>query len=193
MVRSTRKYQRRGKSASRSRLSRHLSRRFHKRMRGGKNALGPIGSALDLTNDLGQSLVDTLSNIVGGLVDGANVIVNTTGEAVEEAGDMFDVVATQIFTGAGNIAKQCADGLGAVLRVIPLVGGGIAYVVESGGGGIYHVVVALGKFTGSAVKRTGKVAKKGTDLIVYTLTEGKCTIKDTGRTVNSLVNRLKVN
>lgn len=187
MVQSTRKHRRRSTSV---RHSRHQS---HRHVRGGKNALGPIGSALDLTNELGQNLVDTLSNIVGGLVDGANVIVNTTGEAVEGAGNMFDVAATQIFSGAGNIAKQCADGLGAVLRVIPLVGGGVAYVVESGGGGIYHVVVALGKFTGSAVKRTGKVAKKGTDLIVYTLTEGKCTIKDTGRTVNSLVNRLKVN
>ena len=54
------------------------------------------------------------------------------------------------------------------------------------------MVVTVGTLAGSAVKRTGKVARKGTDLIVYTLKEGQGTVDETGATVRELVGRLKM-
>ena len=157
-----------------------------------KNILSPVGNAYNFTNDVSQEIVNALSNVVGGLVDGANIIVDTTGDIVDQAGTMFDVYATQIFKGAGGIAKRCADGLGTVIRQVPIVGGGVAYVIESTGGGVYYIVVAVGKFAGSAARRTGKLARRSTDLIVYTLTQGKDTVQDTGSEVTGLVKRLRV-
>ena len=171
---------------------RHALRRTYRRGGSGSNALAPLRTAYNFTNRVSQEVVHALTSVVDGLVDGAGAIVDTTGNLVDLAGTKFDVYATQVFKGAGGLAKQCADGLGTVIRKAPGVGGPIAYVVESVGGGVYHVVVTVGTLTGSAVKRTGKVARKGTDLIVYTLKEGQGAVDETGTTVRELVGRLKV-
>lgn len=141
---------------------------------------------------MSQEVIHALTNVVGGLVDGACSIVDTTGSLVDVAGTKLDVYATQVFKGAGGLAKQCADSLGNVIRHVPGVGGPVAYVVESAGGGVYHVVVKVGSFASSVVKRTGQVVHKSSDLIVYTLKEGKGAVGDTGTTITELVDRLKL-
>ena len=167
-------------------------RRTHRRGGGVSTALAPLRSAYNFTNQVSQEIVHALTSVVDGLVDGASAIVDTTGRIIEHTSTTFDVNATHVFKGAGGLAKQCADGLGTVIRKVPGVGGPVAYVVESVGGGVYHVVVTVGTLAGSAVKRTGKVARKGTDLIVYTLKEGQGTVDETGATVRELVGRLKM-
>lgn len=157
-----------------------------------RNHARPLADAYNFTNEVAREVAGTLSSVVGGLVDGANAIVDTTGDVIDQAGTQFDVYATQVFAGAGGLAKQCANGLGNVVRPVPGIGKHVAYVVESAGGGVFHVVVAVGKLAGSAVKRTGQLAHKSTDLIVYTLTQGKDTVGDTSATVQDLVGRLRV-
>lgn len=190
-TRTTPRSHRRRPTAARRRPT-AARRRTHRRGGGASNALAPLRSAYNFTNQVSQEIVHALTSVVDGLVDGAGAIVDTTGNLVDLAGTKFDVYATQVFKGAGGLAKQCADGLGTVIRKVPGVGGPVAYVVESVGGGVYHVVVTVGTLAGSAVKRTGKVARKGTDLIVYTLKEGQGTVDETGATVRELVGRLKM-
>lgn len=184
---------RRTRTTPRSHRRRSTAARRHTHRRGGvSNALAPLRSAYNFTNQVSQEIVHALTSVVDGLVDGASAIVDTTGRIIEHTSTTFDVNATHVFKGAGGLAKQCADGLGTVIRKVPGVGGPVAYVVESVGGGVYHVVVTVGTLAGSAVKRTGKVARKGTDLIVYTLKEGQGTVDETGATVRELVGRLKM-
>ena len=144
---------------------------------------------MDFTTDVAQEVVNTLTTITGGIVSGANAIVDTAGQVTEQLGDMFEVYATQVFKGAGGVAKTVADQLGNVIRVIPVVGGSVGYLVESAGGGVYHVIVAVGTVGSLAVKRVGKVAKRSTDLVVYTLKMGDGEIRDVGTEVNDLVAR----
>ena len=145
--------------------------------------------AVDFTSDVATEVVHTLTTITGGIISGANAVVDTAGNVSEQLGDMFDVYATQVFKGAGSVAKTVADKMGDVLRVIPVVGGGVAYIVESAGGGVYHVIVTVGTIGSSTVKRVGKVVKKSTDLVVYTLTAGDGQIREVGEEVNDLVKR----
>ena len=148
-----------------------------------------VVQAVDFTTDVATEVVNTLTTITGGIISGANAVVDTTGNVSEQLGEMFDVYATQVFKGAGTVAKTVADKMGDVLRVIPVVGGGVAYIVESTGGGVYHVIVTVGSIGSSTVKRFGKVVKKSTDLVVYTLTAGDGQIRDVGEEVNDLVGR----
>jgi len=149
-----------------------------------------LTQAVDFTSDIAQEVVHALTAITGGLVYGANTVVNTAGDVTNQFGELFELYATQVFKGAGDVVKTISDQLGRVLRMIPLVGGGMAYVVEGTGGGVYHVLVAVGTLGSRAVKRTGKVVKQSSDLVVYTLTMGDGVVKDTGNEANDLVNRL---
>ena len=149
-----------------------------------------LTQAVDFTSDVVQEVVHALTSIAGGLVYGANTIIDTAGDVTNQFGELFDLYATQVFKGAGDVVKTISDQLGRVLRVVPLVGGGMAYVVEGAGGGVYHVLVAVGTLGSRAVKRTGKVVKQSTDLVVYTLTMGDGVVKDTADETNDLVKRL---
>lgn len=146
--------------------------------------------AVDFTSDVVHEVVHALSTIAGGVVYSANTVVDTAGDITNQFGELFDLYATQVFKGAGDVVKTISDELGRVLRVVPLVGGGMAYVVEGAGGGVYHVLVAVGTLSSRAVKRTGKVVKQSTDLVVYTLTMGDGVVKDTVEEANDLVTRL---
>ena len=146
--------------------------------------------AVDFTSDVVHEVVHALSTIAGGVVYSANTVVDTAGDITNQFGELFDLYATQVFKGAGDVVKTISDELGRVLRVVPLVGGGMAYVVEGAGGGVYHVLVAVGTLGSRAVKRTGKVVKQSTDLVVYTLTMGDGVVKDTVEEANDLVTRL---
>jgi hypothetical protein len=142
------------------------------------------------TADVAKEVVNALTTVTGGIVFGANAVVGTAGSATEQFGDMFDVYAKQVFQGAGGAAKYVADEMGRVLRKIPTVGNGVAYVVESVGGGVFHVVVAVGTLGGSVVRRAGQVARKSSDLVVYTLTAANHQARDTGAELNAIVGQL---
>ena len=62
--------------------------------------------------------------------------------------------------------------------------------MESIGGGAFHVIIAVGKLVGSASRRLGRVAKKSTDLVVFTLNASNDQLKDTATTVDDLVHRV---
>jgi hypothetical protein len=149
--------------------------------------------AVDFTADVVQEVANALATITGGVFDGASAIVNTAGSVVDQFGDMFNVYATQVFRGAGDGAKYVANQMGLVLRNIPTVGGGVAYVVESVGGAVYHIVVAVGTLGGSSVKRAGRVVRRASDLVVYTLTVGNQQVGDARREVNGLVGKFAKN
>ena len=80
--------------------------------------------------------------------------------------------------------------IGGVVRKIPYVGNATGYVVESIGGGVYHVILSVGKLIGSASRRLGSVAKKTSDLVVFTLDASNNQLKDTTHTVDDLARRL---
>lgn len=149
-----------------------------------------LTQAVDFTSDVAQEVVHALSTIASGLVYGANTAVNTVGDITNQFGEFFDLYATQVFKGAGNVVKSISDQLGSVLRVVPLVGGGMAYVVEGAGGGVYHVLVEVGALGSKVVKRTGRIVKQSTDLVVYTLTMGDGVVKDATHETSDLVKRL---
>lgn len=149
------------------------------------------GNVIDYGENLTTDFIDALQDVVSGLVDGANAVVNTTGVVTERIlSDVFDVRATHVFNGAGRLAKKIADEIGGVVREIPYVGNATGYVVESVGGGVFHVILAVGKLIGSASRRIGSVAKKTTDLVVFTLDAGNNQLKDTTNTVDDLVHRV---
>ena len=147
--------------------------------------------AVDCGNVIASDFVGALSDVTTGLVDGATTVVDTTGRITERVlNDVFDVHATHVFHGVGQLAKQIADALGGVVRRIPYVGNGAGYIVESIGGGVFHVVVEVGKFITRAGVRTGKVARKSSDLVVYTLTAGRNQVTDTRDSIDDLLKRL---
>ena len=138
-----------------------------------------------------QDVVDALETVVNGLINGAGSVVDTAGSVTENVlTDLFDVKATHVFKGAGKLAKQLADNIGGVVRQIPYVGNATGYVVESAGGGVFHVILSVGKLIGSTSRRLGRVAKKTTDLVVFTLHAGRDQIKDTAVSVDDIVDRV---
>ena len=141
------------------------------------------------TSDVIQEVINVLTNIVDGVVYGANTLVDGVGRVTENTSQMFNMYATQVFHGAGNACRYLANQLGNVIRKIPTVGNSVAYIVESAGGGVYHVIVAVGDNTCNAVKRSGQVVKQSTDLVVYTLTATDEYTNDTGSNVKDLVER----
>ena len=104
--------------------------------------------------------------------------------------DVFDVRATHVFNGAGNLVRSVANSIGGVVREIPTVGNATGYVVESLGGGAYQVLISEGKLVGSASRRLGSVAKKTSALVVFTLNVGDEQLRDTTNVVDDLVHRL---
>ena len=155
------------------------------------NTATAVGDTVDYGENLSVTFIDALQDVVSGLVDGAGTIVDTTGRVVERMlTDVFDVRATHVFNGAGRLAKQIAYQIGGVVRLVPYVGNVTGYIVESAGGGVYHVILSVGKLIGNASRRLGKVAKKTSDLLVFTLNASNDQLKDSTHTVDDLVRRL---
>lgn len=156
-----------------------------------KSAAKSVADAVDCGNVIASDFVGALSDVTSGLVDGATTVADTTGKITEQIlNDIFDVHATHVFHGVGSLAKQIADALGGAIRRIPYVGKGAGYIVENFGGGVFHVVVEVGKFITRAGVRTGKVAHKASDLVVYTLTAGRNQVTDTRESIDDLLKRL---
>ena len=146
---------------------------------------------VDFARHFSKDVVDALETVVNGLINGAGSVVDTAGSVTENVlTDLFDVKATHVFKGAGTLAKQLADNIGGVVRQIPYVGNATGYVVESAGGGVFHVILSVGKLIGSTSRRLGRVAKKTTDLVVFTLHAGRDQIKDTAVSVDNIIDRV---
>ena len=146
---------------------------------------------VDFARNFSKDVVDALETVVNGLINGAGSVVDTAGSVTENVlTDLFDVKATHVFKGAGKLAKQLADNIGGVVRQIPYVGNATGYVVESAGGGVFHVILSVGKLIGSTSRRLGRVAKKTTDLVVFTLHAGRDQIKDTAVSVDDIIDRV---
>ena len=164
----------------------------------GRAVSNTVGAATDTfsdtvnyTGEVATDFVDALQDVVSGLIDGASSVVETTGDVTERLlTDVFDVRATHVFSGAGNLVRKVANGIGGVMREIPYVGNTTGYVVESAGGGVYHVILSVGKLIGSTSRRLGSVAKKTSDLVVFTLNAGDEQLRDTTHSVDDLVQRL---
>jgi hypothetical protein len=146
-----------------------------------------VGYGESLTTDF----IDALQDVMSGLVDGASTVVRTTGDVTEQLlTQVFDVRSTRVFNGAGKLARQIANDISGVVRRIPYVGQASGYVVESVGGGVYHVILSVGALVGSASRRLGKIAKKTSDLVVFTLGSSNDQLKATSHTLDDLVRRL---
>lgn len=156
-----------------------------------KNALKGYADTLDYGDTITNDFVGALTDVTTGLIDGANTVVNATGAVTERIlSDLFHVHATHVFNGAGRLAKQIADELGGIVRQIPYIGNACGYIIESVGGGVYHLVLEVGKFIGRAGRRVGQIAKKSTDLVVFTFTAARNQVTDTRDSINDLVTRL---
>ena len=150
-----------------------------------------VANTVDFASDFSRDIVDALETVVSGLINGASTVVDTTGKVTEHVlTDLFDVKATHVFKGAGELARSLANNIGGVVRKVPAVGNATGFVVESVGGGVYHVILSVGKLIGSTSRRLGSVAKKSTDLVVFTLTAGRDQVKDTAVSVNDIVDRV---
>ena len=147
--------------------------------------------AVEFTGEVINDLVNVVLAAVGGVVDGANLLTNTTGDVADKlASDVIGVQATQIFKGVGTAANDIASGLGTVVGEIPLVGKPAALVVERAGDGVFHVIASVGGAAGSGARRVGKIAKKTADLIVFTLSSGRDELDEIGESVTQLVSKL---
>lgn len=154
-------------------------------------ATDTLASTVDYTGNVATDFVDALQDVVSGLIDGASSVVETTGDVTERLlTDVFDIRATHVFSGAGNLVRRVANGIGGVMREIPYVGNTTGYVVESAGGGVYHVILSVGKLVGSTSRRLGSVAKKTSDLVVFTLNASDEQLRDTTHSVDELIQRL---
>ena len=147
--------------------------------------------AVQFTGEVINDLVNVVLQAVGGVVDGANMIANTTGDVADKlAGDVIGVQTTQIFKGVGATTNQIANGLGTVVGEIPLVGKPTALVVQRAGEGVFHVIASVGSAAGSGARRIGQIAKKSTDLVVFTLSAGREELDEIGASVTQLVTKL---
>ena len=164
----------------------------------GRTVNGTVGTATDTlastanyAGDVATDFVDALQDVVSGLIDGASSVVETTGDVTERLlTDVFDVRATHVFSGAGNLVRRVANGIGGVMREIPYVGDTTGYVVEAAGGGVYHIILSVGKLVGSTSRRLGSIAKKSSDLVVFTLNASDEQLRDTTRSVDDLIQRM---
>ena len=154
-------------------------------------ATDTLASTVNYTGNVATDFVDALQDVVSGLIDGASSVVETTGDVTERLlTDVFDIRATHVFSGAGNLVRRVANGIGGVMREIPYVGNTTGYVVESAGGGVYHVILSVGKLVGSTSRRLGSIAKKSSDLVVFTLNASDEQLRDTTHSVDDLIKRL---
>ena len=149
------------------------------------------GNVVDCGNIIASDFVGALTDVTTGLIDGASAVVDATGKITERVlNNLFDVHATHVFHGAGKLAKQIAESLGGVVRRVPVLGNIAGYIVESVGGGVYHLVLKVGKFITGAGVRTGKIVRKTTDLVVYTLSAGRNQITDTQESIDDILKRI---
>ena len=154
-------------------------------------ATDTLANTVDYAGNVATDFVDALQDVVSGLIDGASSVVETTGDVTERLlTDVFDVRATHVFNGAGNLVRRVANGIGGVMREIPYVGNTTGYVVEAAGGGVYHVILSVGKLVGSTSRRVGSIAKKSSDLVVFTLNASDEQLRDTTHSVDDLLQRL---
>lgn len=147
--------------------------------------------AVEFTGEVINDLVNVVLQAVGGVVQGATLLTNTAGDVTDKlVGGVIGVQATQIFKDVGSAAKDVSDGLGNVIGTIPLVGQPTAFVVQRAGEGVYHVIVSVGNAAGSSAKKVGLIAKKTTDLVVFTLSSGQEELEGVGKSVTQLVTML---
>lgn len=147
--------------------------------------------AVEFTGEVINDLVNVVLQAVGGVVDGANLIANTTGDVANKlVGDVIGVQTTQVFKGVGATANEIASNLGTVVAEIPLVGKPAALVVRRAGEGVFHVIASVGGAAGSGARRIGLIAKKTTDLVVFTLSSSREEIDEIGASVTQLVTKL---
>jgi hypothetical protein len=146
--------------------------------------------AVEMTGDAFSTVVNVVLQALDGVVDGMNTVTNSTGDVTQKIMTGVSVRTTQIFKNVGDASKEVSDALGRVVDVIPLVGGPSAYLVKRAGDGVYHVIVSVGKITGNSAKRVGQVAKKTTDLLVFTLGSSRAEVDEVGKAVTDLVSKL---
>ena len=147
--------------------------------------------AVEFTGEVINDLCNVVLQTVSGIVDGANLIANTTGDVADKlAGNVLGVQATQIFKGAGETAGEIANGLGTIVAEVPLIGKPAALVVQRASDGVYHVIASVGSIAGSSAQRVGKIAHKATDLVVFTLSSTRDEIEEIGQKVKELVTKL---
>jgi hypothetical protein len=147
--------------------------------------------AVEFSGDVLNEFVNTVLGAVGGVFDGANVLTGATADIFDKVvHDVVGVRTTQLFKGVGDISHQISEKLGDIVAEVPLVGGPVAYVVRRAGDGAYHVIVAVGSFAESVTRRTGQVARKTADLVVFTLTAAKDQLLDIGKSVTDAVSIL---
>ena len=156
-----------------------------------KDVATSTSKAIELTGTAINELINIILHSVGMFTWGVTSFTDGAGNVTDNImGNKIGVKTTQIFKDAGVTAKQASDSLGKVVKTIPLVGGTVAYVVERGGNGIYHVVVSVGNIIGNSSKKIGKVVKKTTDLIVFTLSSVNDEIQEIGKEIASIITNL---
>jgi len=80
--------------------------------------------------------------------------------------------------------------LGNVIEIIPILGKPTAFVVKGAGQGVYYVVTSVGDVVGESIKTVGKIGKKASNVVVFTLISASDlteeTIKEAEKTIRKV-------
>ena len=104
-------------------------------------------------------------------------------------------MSESIAEGVGDVSMTVAEGLGKIVKEIPVVGRPSAFLVKGTGKGVYYVVLSLSDIVGYVGKTIGKTVKTTGKVIVFTLTSGTDisteTIMDANKVVKNVLDRVK--
>ena len=125
-----------------------------------------IKTSGNIANDLAKSL----SNVIGGLTNGLEIITKTAGNTLNNLSKKLEITSVKTFKRVGHVGLKVSKELGDVVQVIPILGKPAAYVVKGSGRGVYYVVASVGHVIGKSIRTVGRVTKETSDLVVFTIT-----------------------
>ena len=142
------------------------------------------------TGNLINDLAIGLSTIIGGVTNGLEIVTSKVGDVLQSFGGNLGIDSSKVFKRVGDLGVDISKKLGNIVEVVPILGNPVAYVVKGAGSGIYYVVTTVGNLTGQGITEVGKLGKKASNVVVFTVasasdaTEGA--IKEAGKKLKSV-------
>ena len=128
-----------------------------------------LGTTDSLVGDLAQAISQSLKGVGQSL----ETIAKSIGDAANDLGQGVKVVSQRFAAGVGGPIKDVADGLGNIVKNVPIAGKPTAYLVKGVGAGLYYVVVSVGDVVGDVGEQVGSVGKSAAGVVVFTLVAGR--------------------
>lgn len=159
-----------------------------------KEGIALTKSVVKTSGDIVNDLAKGLSNVIGGVTNGLEIVADGAGKTLNHLGKNLEITSVKVMSRVGNLGLKASKDLGDVVKVVPILGKPVAYVVKGAGKGIFYLVTSVGNVLGKSVSTVGRVGKEASDLVVFTIASTSSatenTIEEAGKVVSKVAHSL---